>query len=448
MSLTKVNYAMIDGAPLDVMAFGAYNDGTNAAATTAAIKAAITAALAGNGALYFPAGTYAYADTGTFLIDTLTAQKSLTLIGDGSQNTVINLNANNKIFQVNSGENGSGPSYTFNVKGIKFSLVTPATNSAATCFYVCRTSNDWGAHFYVEDCYFNNFSYAAIWGVRCFNSGAKRTTFHGASVYHYGGGTSNPTGFDDAAVRLWGADGSLTVQDHSFSNEARFEQCIFRDVRVAFDGWNIYGSFDECTFTEVCYGLITRPNPSLGAVYGNVSSAEKGGFGVSTVTINTCWFEDIVECGYTNVDINFNNATLPTPSIRGVFNFIPENNATINVGVLTPAIAQTNFTVKGYLLGNKINSSEGQVSCADSTWVPLFQPSPGNVYLLIVRIYNTASAQTSATATVFNNYFDVAMLNKAVGSNIDLQVNYPNIEVKQTMGSTKFVDFSVICMLA
>ena len=447
MSLTKATFSMISGSPLNVLDFGAYNDGTNAVATTAAIKAAITAALAGNGALYFPAGTYAYADTGTFLIDTLTAQKSLTLIGDGSQNTVINLNANDKIFQVNSGENGSGPSYTFNVKGIKFSLVTPATNSAATCFYVCRTNNDWGAHFYVEDCYFDKFTYAAIHGIRCFNSGGKRTIFHGNSVYHYGGGSVNPTGYDDACVRLWGADGSLTVQDHSFSNEALFEQCVLRDVRVAFDAWNMVGAFNECTITEVCYGVITRPNPSLGGVAGNVSSAEKGGYGTSAVTINTCWFEDIVECGYTNTDINFTTAVLPTPNIRGTLNFNPEDNYVAVTGVLTAAIPLTNLTVNGDFAGGRIISDLGQVSCADSTWVPLFQPSTGSVYLLIARIFNYAAANTSATATVFNSYFDVTMLNKAVGAQIDLQVNYPNIEVKQTTGSTKTVDFSVIRLL-
>lgn len=448
MSLTKVSFSMIDGAPLNVLDYGAYSDGTHATETTIAIKAAITAALAGKGVVYFPTGTYEYADTGTFLIDTLTAQKSLTLVGDGPQNTIINTNANNKIFTVSSGENGSGPSYEFNVKGMAFSLVNGSTNSAATCFYVCRTTNDWGAHFYVEDCYFNGYSYASIWGVRCFNSGGKRTTFHGASPYHYGGGSYNPTGFEDSCVRLWGADGTLVVQDHSFSNEARFEQCVFRDVRVAFDGWNIYGSFDECTFTEVCYGLITRPNPSQGAVYGNVSSAEKGGFGTCTVTINTCWFEDITECGYTNVDINFLNATLPTPSVRGVFNFIPQNNETVNVGVLTPAIAQTNMTINGGLTGGRIETTSGQVSCADSTWVPIFQPSPSGVYQLVVRMFNYYAANGSATAVVFNNYFDVAMLNKAVGTEIDLRVNYPNIEVKQVTGSTRLVDFSVICMLS
>lgn len=44
MSLTKVSYSMITGAPINVLDYGAKNDGTDAAATTAAIQAAFTAA--------------------------------------------------------------------------------------------------------------------------------------------------------------------------------------------------------------------------------------------------------------------------------------------------------------------------------------------------------------------------------------------------------------------
>jgi len=443
MSLTKATYSMISGACINVLDYGAVGDGTTN--DTTAIQAAITAALAGCGVVYFPKGTYAYTSATTFLIDPFTAQKSLTLIGDGPQNTVFNLNANNKIFTVNSGENGSGPSFMFNVKGISFSLVTPATNSAATCFYVCRTANDWGAHFYFEDCYFNNFSYAAVWGVRCFNSGAKRTIFHGASVYH-NGSVSNPTGFDDACVRLWGADGTLTLQDHSFSNEARFEQCHFRDTRIGFDGWNVVGSFNECTFTEVCYGLIVRPNPTSG-VYGNVSSLEKGGYGLCQVSVRTCWFEDIPQYAYANVDLNFVTAALINPSIRAVFNITIQDTYIANCASLTAVGVQTNLSVTGNFDAALMSTSLGQVSCATATWVPIFQPSPACVYILIVRIFNVASAQTSATATLFNSFFDLTMLNKAVGSAIDLRVTYPNIEVQQTTGSTQLVDYSVIRML-
>lgn len=56
MSLTKVSYSMTLEAPANVMDFGAFNDGTNATATTAAINLAIAS---GAHAVYFPRGTYA-----------------------------------------------------------------------------------------------------------------------------------------------------------------------------------------------------------------------------------------------------------------------------------------------------------------------------------------------------------------------------------------------------
>jgi hypothetical protein len=64
MGLTKVTYSMIEGQYVNVLDYGAYNDGTNAAATTTAIQAAIDAA-AGR-PIYFPTGTYAVSSTLTY----------------------------------------------------------------------------------------------------------------------------------------------------------------------------------------------------------------------------------------------------------------------------------------------------------------------------------------------------------------------------------------------
>jgi hypothetical protein len=57
MSLTKATYSMINGAPFNVLDYGALGDGTTDDA--AAINAAITAAIAdGGGTVYLPPGTY------------------------------------------------------------------------------------------------------------------------------------------------------------------------------------------------------------------------------------------------------------------------------------------------------------------------------------------------------------------------------------------------------
>ena len=54
MALTKAANRMINGSEVNVLDYGAYNDGTNAAATTTAIQAALDV----GGVVRFPAGTY------------------------------------------------------------------------------------------------------------------------------------------------------------------------------------------------------------------------------------------------------------------------------------------------------------------------------------------------------------------------------------------------------
>lgn len=63
MALTKASYSMITGAPINVLDYGAYNDGTNATVTTNAIRAAILAAQQDQAQIYFPAGRYSINDT-------------------------------------------------------------------------------------------------------------------------------------------------------------------------------------------------------------------------------------------------------------------------------------------------------------------------------------------------------------------------------------------------
>lgn len=74
MSLTKVNYSMIYGAPFNVLSYGADPTGTDDSA--AAIQAAVTAAGVAGGAVYLPAGTY-------LLQSTISLPSNITLYGDG-----------------------------------------------------------------------------------------------------------------------------------------------------------------------------------------------------------------------------------------------------------------------------------------------------------------------------------------------------------------------------
>jgi polygalacturonase len=72
MGITKTNNRMIDGSVVNVMDYGAYNDGTNTAATTTAIMAAFAAAQAnGSGSIVFPAGTYSITESPVLAVTVL-----------------------------------------------------------------------------------------------------------------------------------------------------------------------------------------------------------------------------------------------------------------------------------------------------------------------------------------------------------------------------------------
>jgi len=76
MSLTKATYAMIDGAPINVLDYGA--DPTGVADSTSAIQAAIDAA----STVYIPAGTY-------IISSSLTLHGNLTIQGESKNATII-----------------------------------------------------------------------------------------------------------------------------------------------------------------------------------------------------------------------------------------------------------------------------------------------------------------------------------------------------------------------
>lgn len=84
MSLTKVSYSMLQGAPVNILDFGASPSATGAANSTA-LQAAITQAATTGNAVYIPAGTYSFATA-------VTTTGDLNIIGDGDS-TVLDFSA-------------------------------------------------------------------------------------------------------------------------------------------------------------------------------------------------------------------------------------------------------------------------------------------------------------------------------------------------------------------
>ena len=128
MSLTKATYSMIKGACGNVLDYGAYSDGTNATATTAAF----TAALAANSRVYVPTGTYA-------INDTIVIPEFKTVFGEGPFATIINatLGSGKSAFQL--GANVGSLNYYTNIQGLL--ILLKANNTTGVLLYGTCSAN-------------------------------------------------------------------------------------------------------------------------------------------------------------------------------------------------------------------------------------------------------------------------------------------------------------------
>lgn len=125
MSLTKVTYSMIAGAPINVRDYGAKGTGTDD--DTTAVLAALAAAVANDTNLYFPKGNYRVEKP-------LHLSTGITVCGDGISNTSINRTSVtpetiggtsvNAVFYVEGGWN--------HISGLSITGVSGSTTSAVT----------------------------------------------------------------------------------------------------------------------------------------------------------------------------------------------------------------------------------------------------------------------------------------------------------------------------
>ena len=109
MSLTKVTYSMINGAPINVKDFGAIGDGTTD--DTAAIQAALDFAETTSTPIYVPTGVYRL--TAGLVYNDTAYGKGLQLYGDGMYETVFKMDANSQIMlTIQHAVGGGGENYT------------------------------------------------------------------------------------------------------------------------------------------------------------------------------------------------------------------------------------------------------------------------------------------------------------------------------------------------
>lgn len=257
MPLTKASYSMITGAPVNVMDFGASNDGTNAAATTSAINAAIVAA--GNNKIYFPSGVYAI--NGTILFESKyhqlvdfggssflwqgSSSSSAFIIRDCLSCTFLSCRVvSSATYPMVSGfqiENGSGSAVNPS-KSVFNSIVIEgsALNGLTYGFYISKNGGggDAGNDFHhFNDCSVYNYTDSGLYmdgtqqyGIFVSNAGfvsatgaaASKSVTHnasGGSLFVYGGGGGNNTFTDfyfTAPGRPCTIDGFSSEQSASF----------------------------------------------------------------------------------------------------------------------------------------------------------------------------------------------------------------------------------------
>jgi hypothetical protein len=282
MPLTKATYSMIQGACVNVLDKGA--DPSGATSSVVAIKAAITEAITNGQSVYFPAGEYLWDDASFYTIQPL-VDKSLILFGEGKA-SVVRVAQNNTIFNVICSDISR-----FFCKDMYFVVDDPVTDSNVTMFYFTN-GTFYGAYFGLENLVISGAS-TCVHGIRAGGAYAKNCNFYGTGITN-----------GSACVRMWGADGTATVQDHSFSNFLVFEQCNFNNATYGVQGYGIAGStFVDCVFQGLNIGIANVSNSD--GVGGVVSSTTRSGYGIANFDIANCWFEQNGLSHMVNNDVDY-----------------------------------------------------------------------------------------------------------------------------------------------
>lgn len=243
MSLTKVTYSMIAGAQVNVLDYGA--DATGATDSTAAIQAAIDAAIAGQGEVYIPAGTYL---TGRLTF----SNNNITVRGEGSAYSYNSSAAPKTILKAKTGT----------------TVVVDLVSNAPFGIYICDLEVDGNNISGVGiDCSGANIiervqcTRNSIAGIRFFNltnsmrlinSGCQLNSGYGLLVQ----GTSTTTYSVEGCVFSLNTAGGIDIQAGVLS---KFTNCVIESNTGP--GLRIY-----------------KPNTHLNAFYG--------------ITFDNCWFED------------------------------------------------------------------------------------------------------------------------------------------------------------
>jgi len=294
MSLTKVSYSMITGAPLNVLDFGATGNGTTD--DTSAINAALTyAGISGGGNIFFPAGTYKIS-TPLVLIN------GQSLIGNN--NTTIN-NVSTTQEAITAGQDPT--TYNGNMSYISGINFTGNTSGNSSCHGILIQ----GETVFISNCTFGNFKGSGIKGSYCQytrinNCGFYNNGRYGIEIINANSGSlSNDIDISDIYQNIGNGLGGIYAQ----MQQCTIRRCTFtnstsNNYQLSLIGYN--NLVEQCTFElsqsgitnqTSCYVLTQNDAPqtffnciwesstNARAVYIDTNSA--------SVIIDTCTFNFI-----------------------------------------------------------------------------------------------------------------------------------------------------------
>jgi len=251
MSLTKVSYSMLSGAPVNVVDKGA--DNTGATDCSAAVLSAITEAN-GTRDIYFPSGTYKFSVTIT------NPALATRFYGNYAGSILKPLSAAAPCFVLQYNGTGGGNWLQFKFERLNFTDTASKTSCAIWTLFNIQ----------VNECQFNNLKYGVLgnsneWSRfdKCYFNGCQFDVYATAAS-----AANDPLGFGSTAL-INPSEWYFTNCWFQASNCAYFEEQLDnpyqKDNYVIFTSCNFMGVFDTCVA---------------------ISGAQNGG-----VTFIKCWWE-------------------------------------------------------------------------------------------------------------------------------------------------------------
>ena len=425
MSLTKVSYSMIAGAPVNVLDFGAVGDGvTN---DTVAIQAAIDAAPQG-GAVYIPNGTYV-------INDAIIVNKAVTIYGDGPGKWIDSLGGS-VVRQTNKTKNAftlqaSTAQWAFGQYGLNnvnfrdLAITGPSSSIFCVRGIGCDTTVN-GGDYHIRQCTFTNIE------VRFCTTGIELVGICYLNDFY--GGVISQCGTGFALYKGAALDRGGQTRFFGTTFDLIADACIRWNTDTVSGDLSLFG----CTLAESAYGLIANEEASLmisGCSFEALTKTGSLGAGIyiqikednpssdSTKTIvgnkmlsSDCdiWIDRVNPSSFGG---QFNwpmliesNSLLSTEALRitaptGAATrpitspqfVLGASNAGLNSGFLAGSQISPNF--KGVFTGNQVIKRRYAIGVGASTDLDQL---PGGMVVTAARVYLTTQA-TSFTQLFFGD---------------------------------------------